>query len=103
MNLSAAWLDLPLARAVLDLPDDRLTCHDCQAGLPTYIEAEVGDMAWRDEYRPVKRHLLLCRECSTIYLDVLQIALFEHRGQLPRPDWFPRPDLNFLPGEHHDD
>lgn len=104
MNPSATWSpDWSLARAVLGFPDNRLACHECLAGLPTYIEAELGGIARRDDYRSLKRHILLCADCNAVYLDLLQMALLEQSGQLCQPDHFPLPDLSFLPRGRRDD
>ena len=98
MTISAARApDWPFARAVLGLPDNRLTCHECLADLPIYIEAELGGIAWREEYRLLKRHILLCPGCSATYFDLLRVALLEQSGQLFRPEHLPLPDLSFLP------
>lgn len=104
MNPSATWSpDWSLARAVLSFPDNRMACHECLTDLPTYIEAELGGIAGRDEYRLLKRHILLCTGCSAVYLDLLRMALLEQSGQLFQPDHFPLPDLSFLPKGHRDD
>lgn len=92
-------LDIPLVRAVLGLPDDRLSCDECQAWLPSYVDAEIGDIADESHYRLVKRHLLLCQDCTEIYLELLELALAEEEDRLPWPAHYPEPDLGFLPGE----
>jgi hypothetical protein len=91
--------DISLIAAVLGSIDDRLTCRACLAALPAYIEAEIGGDVQRREYRPIRRHLLLCRDCSSTYLAVLELALLERHGQLTPSIDHPRPNLSFLPGE----
>jgi len=93
----------PLVRAVLGLPDDVLHCGECRAWLPAYVDAEIGGVSNAPRYRPVKRHLLLCSSCEGVYLDLLELALAEEQGRLPRPERYPEPDLSFLPQEENGD
>lgn len=103
MNLSAWQPAKTLVSAMLDLPDNQVACQECLATLPSYIEAELGGIADRVEYRFVKRHILMCAQCGETYLDLLHLAIFEQSGQLLNPDRFPRPDLSFLSGVRRDD
>jgi hypothetical protein len=89
---------ISLIAAVLGLIDERFTCRECLAALPAYIEAEIGGGVQRREYRPIRRHLLLCPDCSSTYLAVLELALMERHGQLAQSINYPGPDLSFLPG-----
>lgn len=91
--------NIPLLAAVLGLADERLTCGACLAALPAYIEAELGGIIQRQDSDLIRRHLLLCHECSSTYLAVLELALSERRGQLPQTRDYPKPDWSFLPGE----
>lgn len=111
-NIQRSTLDIPLVRAVLGLPDDGLCCEEYQTWLPAYVDAEIGGISDAPRYRPVKRHLLLCPGCERAYLELLELALAEERGRLPRPAYSPEPDLSFLPStgagrrpgeEEHDD
>jgi hypothetical protein len=95
-------LDLPLVRAVLGLPDDHLSCDECQAWLSSYVGAEIAGLSDNPRYRPVKRHLLLCPTCEEAYLELLELALAEEEGRLPQPVHFPEPDLSFLPEVEED-
>ena len=91
--------NIPLIAAVFDLADDQLTCRECLATLPTYIEDELSDIVQRRASRLIRRHLLLCHECSSTYIATLELALLERRGQLPLTLDHPQPDWSFLPGE----
>lgn len=105
MNLLRAQpaSDISLIAAVLGLIDDRLTCRECLAALPTYIEAEIGGDVQRSEYRLIRRHLLLCRDCSSTYLATLEFALIERHGQFAKSVYYPGADLSFLSGDPRHD
>jgi hypothetical protein len=103
VNVQRPTFDIPLLRAVLALPDDGLACDECQAWLPAYVDAEVGGISGYPRYLAVKRHLLLCSDCAAAYLELLDLALAEEQGRIPRPTYYPEPDLSFLPGECSDD
>ena len=90
---------IPLVRAILGLPDDGMTCDECRAWLPTYVDAEIGDISGQPRHFPVKRHLLLCADCAAAYAELLDLALAEEQGGIPHPAYYPEPDLHFLPGE----
>lgn len=89
---------ISLIAAVLGLIDERFTCRESLAALPAYVEAEIGGDVQRSEYRPLRRHLLLCPDCSATYLAVLELARLESQGQLAQSINYPRPDWSFLPG-----
>lgn len=103
MTVQHSALSAPLVRAVLGLPDDALPCGECRAWLPAYVDAEIGGISSAPRYRPVKHHLLLCSSCEAVYLDILELALAEEQGRLPRPERYPEPDLSFLPHEEGGD
>lgn len=88
---------LHLARAVTGVHDPAMSCEECQAWLPTYVDAEVGDLAVGQLYPEVKQHLDLCSQCEAEYLEMLELALAEEAGALPAPEEFPAPSLAFLP------
>lgn len=87
---------LHLARAVAGVHDPAMSCDECQAWLPTYVDAEIGGLAVGQLYPDVKRHLDLCPVCEAEYLEMLELALAEDAGELPVPERFPVPDLAFL-------
>lgn len=97
MNDPRPARDVPLVRAVLGLPDNRLSCEQCQTWLPSYVDAEIGGVAGEPRYRPVKHHLLLCSECTAIYLELLALTQVDEEDRLPQPEHYPEPDLSFLP------
>ncbi len=88
---------LHLARAVAGAHDPTITCEECRAWLPSYVDAEVGGLPVGQLYPQVKRHLDLCADCQTEYLEMLELALVEDAGELPVPKIIPTPDLSFLP------
>jgi hypothetical protein len=86
-----------LLRAVAGAPHDDLACEECQAWLPTYVDAEMGGLPVGTEYPEVKRHLDLCPICMAEYLELLGLAMEAEAGMLPTPLEFGQPDLSFLP------
>ena len=87
---------LHLIRAVTGARDPALTCEECQAWLPSYVDAEVGGLAVGQLYPHIKRHLELCTTCEAVYLEMLELAEAEEAGILPSFDESPEPDLAFL-------
>jgi hypothetical protein len=88
---------LHLARAVAGARDQAITCEECRAWLPSYVDAEIGGLPVGQLYPQVKRHLDLCADCQAEYLEMLELALVEDAGELPVPEALPAPDLSFLP------
>lgn len=88
---------LHLARAVAGVHDQTITCEECRAQLPSYVDAEVGGLAVGQLYPQVKHHLDLCLDCEMEYLEMLELALIEDAGELPVPETLPAPVLSFLP------
>ena len=86
-----------LARAVTGESDTALTCDECEARLPSYVEAEIGGRPLDDALLAVRRHLALCRACETLYLELLDIELAAEAGAIPQspPPLLAR--LDFLP------
>ena len=103
VSVQRSTFDVPLVRAILGLPDDGMACDECEAWLPAYVDAEIGGLSDDARYLSVKRHLLLCSDCVAAYLELLELALAEDQGLIPRPTHYPEPDLTFLPGECSDD
>lgn len=86
-----------LLRMVAGHPDPALPCGECEPLLPAYVTAEVDGLAVTALYPEVKRHLDLCNECIENYLDMLDLALAEVRGEYTSSAAPPPPDLSFLP------
>jgi hypothetical protein len=86
-----------LLRAVADAPPDELSCEECQAWIPTYVDAEMGGLPVGTEYPEVKRHLDLCPLCMAEYLELLELSMEAEAGMLPTPLEFGQPNLSFLP------
>jgi len=76
---------LHFARAVTGIHDSVLNCDECRARLPTYVDDEVLNLPIVTLYPGVKRHLDLCTECETEYVEILRLALAEDAGELPTP------------------
>ena len=88
---------LQLARVVAGVPDPEMTCEECQAWLPSYVDDEIGALPVQTLYPKVKRHLELCDECVLEYLQMRDWALAADEGRLPQNIEIPTPDLSFLP------
>jgi len=86
-----------LASALENDRDPVLSCEECQACLPAYVEAELEEEKLTARFPAVWRHLLLCDECGALYADMLEISMLEEAGRLPVPAAIPAPDLSFLP------
>lgn len=85
-----------LSQAVLSQQTDRLTCDQCQARLPDYVQAQIEG---RDPARlspEVRDHLALCPHCQRLYRDLLEIDDLILTGGLPEPTTYSPPDLSFL-------
>ncbi|MCI0478853.1 MAG: hypothetical protein L0Y55_21635, partial [Anaerolineales bacterium] len=66
------------------------------AQLPLFIEAELSQDSNASAYLALKRHLLICPNCATVYFDLLEIAQMEEHGKFPHTTFLPRPELSFL-------
>jgi hypothetical protein len=88
---------LQLARALTSTVDSLITHEECQADLPAYIDAETTGRPAARMYPQVKHHLDLCPACESTYIEALQLALSEERGELPLLDQITTADLSFLP------
>ncbi len=104
MSESPDWqgdnLTEPLRRLgdALWQPEQAQEAHAaCLAALPEYIQAEVAGEPVAKLYAAVKHHLDRCDTCAAEYADLLQVALAEQQGLLPRPATTPRPDFSYLP------
>ncbi|MGB8647931.1 MAG: hypothetical protein WCF84_22040 [Anaerolineae bacterium] len=93
-RLPRAWWRL--ADALWNEQDKSLSHEECRAAMAEYIEAEVADDPVGELYPEVKHHLDRCDACAKEYADLLDSALAEERGQLPRLQSIPSPDLSFL-------
>ena len=96
MPAPGSIIDLPLFRAVLQLPDLQLACYDALQDLPAFVAAELEGLAHLPRYRPLRRHLALCPRCGEQYARLLEIVLAEEQGGLPPGKASRGPDLSFL-------
>jgi hypothetical protein len=85
-----------LAGAVLASPADRLTCDQCQARLPEYVQAQVEGRAPAALFPEVAGHLARCPRCRRLQRELLAIGELTLAGDLPRPAAHRPADLSFL-------
>lgn len=64
--------------------------------LPAFIDAELDRQSAAPKFRALKRHLLICPRCATIYFALLETARLDAQHEIPKPSTLPRPDLDFL-------
>jgi hypothetical protein len=63
---------------------DSIRCEECRALLPRYVQAEMEGEDTRRLHPQVASHLDGCIECGAIYAEMLDIAVSEERGELPK-------------------
>lgn len=86
-----------LLRVVAEDEDSSVTCEECRALLPGYVDAEVGGLPVAEIYPQMKQHLKFCLDCEAAYSQILRVATLEDTGALPALASFSPPDLSFLP------
>lgn len=84
-----------LARALMGRPGGSLSCAECQARLPTLVDAELAGLSPRRADPEVAAHLDGCSLCEGIYVELLEAASLALEG-LPAGEKMPAPDLSFL-------
>lgn len=85
-----------LSQAVLSQQTDRLTCGQCQAGLPEYVQAQLEGEDPAGLLPEVGNHLALCPHCQRLYQDLLETDELIRTGSLPELAVYSPPDLSFL-------
>ena len=85
-----------LSQTVLSQQTDRLTCNQCQAGLPDYVQAQIEGRDPGRLFPEVRNHLALCPYCQYCYRELLKIDELILTGSLPEPTAYSPPDLSFL-------
>ena len=85
-----------LSQAVLAPQTDPLTCSECQAGLPEYVQAQTEGKDAARLFPEVRAHLTLCPHCQRLYQELLEIDDLTSTGTLPKPVAYRQPDLTFL-------
>ena len=83
-------------RALTIDEEDRLTCQECQALLPDYLQAERDGQAGGARWRPVVLHLEVCPHCSEEYATLSELLELAHGERGEEPPDYPVPDLSFL-------
>jgi len=84
-----------LARALMGQPGGSLSCAECQARLPTLVDAELAGLSPRQADPEVAAHLGGCSLCEGMYVELLEAASLALEG-LPVEEKTPAPDLSFL-------
>ena len=85
-----------LSQAVLSQHPDNLTCSECQARLPDYVQAQVEGEDPTRLFPDVRDHLLLCPHCQRLHQELSEIDDLILSGDLPKPAVYHPPDLSFL-------
>lgn len=84
-----------LMQAVAGSAEDPLTCDECQAWLPEYVEAQAaGSIAGR--FANVRRHLALCPHCAEVYTQVSELVQESHADAVPVAESYPDFDLSMI-------
>lgn len=63
---------------------DPIPCEECRALLPRFVQAEIEGEDARHLHPKVASHLDGCIDCDAIYAEMLDIAVSEERGELPK-------------------
>lgn len=85
-----------LARAVLSMEADELSCAECRARLPAYHEVEERDTELSAGLSAVAGHLDRCPYCAEEYRALREAMDAWNAGTLPEPEQPPTFDLSFL-------
>lgn len=85
-----------LVRVLTIEEEDALTCGECQALLPDYLQAKTDQQAHQALWRPIALHLETCPYCSAEYATLSSLAALAYGEQGAEPPYDPVPDLSFL-------
>jgi hypothetical protein len=85
-----------LSQAVLSEKADHLTCGQCEANLPDYVQAEAEGEDPATLFPEVREHLALCPHCQRSYQQLLEIHALVMTGDLAEPVVYSLPDISFL-------
>lgn len=85
-----------LVRALTLKHEDSLTCGECQALLPDYVQAERDQQAGQSRWKQVALHLQTCPHCSGEYQALSGLVALAYGEQGTDPPYDPVPDLSFL-------
>jgi hypothetical protein len=85
-----------LIRALSTDEEDPLTCTECEALLPDYVQAEQNGSGNEARWQPVAVHLASCPACTVARAELVSLLdlTFGEASQPPAPT--PAPDLAFL-------
>lgn len=87
---------LTLASAIYQVRPLRASHESMLMLLHEFIDAELEHESNAPKFRALKRHLLICPHCATLYLDLLETALLDTQHKITKPSTLPRPNLDFL-------
>lgn len=85
-----------LIRALTTDEEDRLTCSECQASLPAYLQAELEGRAHDEDWEPIVGHLEICPYCAAVYASLSDLVALAYGERGEPPTHYPEPDLSFL-------
>lgn len=85
-----------LAKAVLSMADDELSCAECGSQLHRYVETDLAGGDAAAALPLVHAHLATCPECGGDFAEA-RLALADlSLGRLPQPEHAPEFDMGFL-------
>jgi hypothetical protein len=85
-----------LAKAVLSLADDEISCAECGSQLHRYVETDLAGGDAAAALPLVHAHLAACPECGGDFAEA-RLALADlSLGRLPQPEHVPEFDTGFL-------
>jgi hypothetical protein len=85
-----------LVRALAAGEEDRLTCQECEALLPEYLQAEMEGQAGETQWHPVTLHLETCPHCAEVYAALLDLTRLADGKAGAEPPGYPVPEFPFL-------
>lgn len=84
------------ARAVNAPKMKHLSCEQCEASLPEYVQAQIEGRIPAALMPNVAMHLAGCANCGRLYHEMASIDHAVETAALVQPPAHPRPDLSFL-------
>lgn len=85
-----------LIRALSRDEEDPLTCTECEALLPDYVQAEQERRGGEARWQPVVAHLATCPACTAARAELVSLLDLALGARTPPPARTPAPDLAFL-------
>lgn len=85
-----------LGFAAWQIKPDSASHNHAQRVLPSMVRADVNRIPLPPQWLPIRRHVLICASCAKTYLDLIELAAVDARGELPSPLQPAPADLSFL-------